>query len=192
MFRTALNIIACVVACFVMGLSVRAADAVGDEYAVYLAYLSARGGDLSKLVVVAETADHAQHVPPGPFDDAYMRRELSARARVAGAPDVIDDTLMESFRRVRTDTVRLDASRLNLLHANVVPAAEAWARLAANPWSRINVLTLSRVGFNRDGSRALFAAAVGCGPVCGGGQYVLMATRGGQWQIVAELATWLS
>jgi hypothetical protein len=207
MFRM-LTVIACVVAGFMMCLPVRAADATVDEYAVYTAYLSARVGDVSKrrFVIAAETADGAANTPHGEFDGAQLRKSFSdpaSRARTSGAPEVIDDDLMESFRRVRTETVRLNPFRLNVPSANVVSAVEMEAFFEVNgtldeTWRTFNArfgaeyLTLSRIGFNRERSRALFAFAFSCGPLCGGGQYVLMVKRGRRWQKAAEVMTWVS
>jgi len=52
-------------------------------------------------------------------------------------------------------------------------------------------VTVSRVGFNKDLSQALFYTEHICG-LCGGGGYVLMVKRFGQWRLRAFLSTWTS
>jgi hypothetical protein len=52
--------------------------------------------------------------------------------------------------------------------------------------------TLSRVGFNADGTQALFYISNRCGGLCGGGSYVVMEKRDGHWVIEKEIEMWVS
>ena len=54
------------------------------------------------------------------------------------------------------------------------------------------VLEFSRVGFNADGTQALFYYGNTCGGLCGGGGYVVMKKRSGRWVIGKEIEMWVS
>jgi hypothetical protein len=53
-------------------------------------------------------------------------------------------------------------------------------------------VTFSRVGFNADGTQALFFATNHCGGLCGGGAYVVMQKHDGHWTIEKAIETWMS
>lgn len=46
------------------------------------------------------------------------------------------------------------------------------------------LVTLSRVGFGRDGTSALVRVEYGCGGRCGGTIYVLLANESGKWRVI--------
>ena len=54
------------------------------------------------------------------------------------------------------------------------------------------LIAFSRVGFSSDGMQAVFYASNSCGGLCGGGLYVVMEKRGGQWTIEKKIDTWVS
>lgn len=54
------------------------------------------------------------------------------------------------------------------------------------------ILTLSRVGFNEDGTQALIYVAYACGGLCGQGQYILLTKREAGWKVEKRLGTWIS
>jgi len=62
-------------------------------------------------------------------------------------------------------------------------------RLFHGSWE---ILRLSRVGFNMDGTQALFFISNRCEGLCGCGNYVAMEKRNGHWAIVSEIVTWIS
>jgi hypothetical protein len=108
------------------------------------------------------------------------------------------------FRRLKTDAPTLqDATLMNFVAENLVSQVLAKRfRLPVNyellsegqlvkPGSYAEYVTVSRVGFNKDLSQALFYTEHICG-LCGGGGYVLMERRFGQWRVKAFLSTWVS
>ena len=54
------------------------------------------------------------------------------------------------------------------------------------------IATLSRVGFNADGTQVLFYISNRCGGLCGVGFYVVMEKRDGHWAIGKEIEMWVS
>lgn len=108
------------------------------------------------------------------------------------------------FRRLKTDAPTLqDATLMNFVGLNLVSQVLAKRfRLPVNyellseeqlvkPGSYAEYVTLSRVGFNKDLSQALFYTEHICG-LCGGGGYVLIERRFGQWRVKVFLSTWVS
>jgi hypothetical protein len=108
------------------------------------------------------------------------------------------------FRRLKTDAPTLqDVTLMNFVAQNFVPHVLAKQfRISVKykllseeqlvtPRSYSEYVTLSRVGFNRDLSQALFYTEHICG-LCGGGGYVLMERRFGRWRVKAFLSTWVS
>ena len=108
------------------------------------------------------------------------------------------------LRRLKTDAPSLqDATLMNFVAENLVSQVLAkrfqlpvdYKLLSeeqlAKPNSYAGYVTVSRVGFNKDFSQALFYTEHICG-LCGGGGYVLMERRFGQWRVKAFLSTWVS
>lgn len=54
------------------------------------------------------------------------------------------------------------------------------------------ILTFSRVGFDEDGTQALFYVSDHCGGMCGTGIYVVMQKHNGSWAIEKEIEMWIS
>jgi len=54
------------------------------------------------------------------------------------------------------------------------------------------MVTWSRVGFNADGTQALFYESYRCGGLCGTGRYMVMEKRSGGWVIGANIVVWVS
>ena len=66
-----------------------------------------------------------------------------------------------------------------------------WDRFASEN-GVVAYVSLSRVGLNLAGSRAVIFVEVSCGPVCGHGTYYVLERRGGRWQSVGEYLKWVS
>jgi hypothetical protein len=54
------------------------------------------------------------------------------------------------------------------------------------------MVTWSRVGFNADGTLALFYERYRCGGLCGTGRYMVMEKRNGGWLIGSNIVVWVS
>jgi hypothetical protein len=68
-----------------------------------------------------------------------------------------------------------------------------WDRLADRFPGLAGVVSVSRAAFAPDGTTALVYYAVGCGDLCGGGEYVaLRRTADGGWRVIRSLDVWAS
>jgi hypothetical protein len=54
------------------------------------------------------------------------------------------------------------------------------------------IVTWSRVGFNSDGTQALFFENYRCSGLCGTGRYVVMEKKNGIWVITTDIVAWVS
>jgi hypothetical protein len=63
---------------------------------------------------------------------------------------------------------------------------EEWDR-ATNPYGPFRLIAFSRVAFNRDRSKALFAVSNSCGGLCGGGGALLAIREKGEWIFRSDL-----
>lgn len=54
------------------------------------------------------------------------------------------------------------------------------------------IVTWSRVGFNWDGTQALFYESYRCGGLCGTGRYMVIEKKNGSWVIGTEIVVWVS
>jgi hypothetical protein len=54
------------------------------------------------------------------------------------------------------------------------------------------IVAWSRVGFNADGTQALFYEGYRCGELCGSGRYVVMQKKNGSWTIGTAIVVWVS
>jgi hypothetical protein len=162
--------------------------AADEQYAVYSAYLD------------SEIAENFHDYGSGRGFVLLIQQKTTV-TRVA-AP---------RLRRLKADAPTLEgATLMNFMTQNV--AGEALQRRFQLPVSyellseeeltkpdsiqarfpaHAGYVTLSKVGFNKGLSQALFYTEHICG-LCGGGGYVLMERHLGRWQIKAFMSTWVS
>ncbi|HEV7894117.1 MAG TPA: hypothetical protein VGP08_26115 [Pyrinomonadaceae bacterium] len=174
-------------ACYAGRREAAPADARDAEAKVYAAALDARyvadstllGGDAKMLLVVDETSA-----------DLLRFRERKNEMRLASR-EVLDDfetknqeprPLKSDFGlRIRTRPISAEEAR------SLVPVRDGIPDF--NPIQEkypeaSGVVTLSRVGFNRDMTEALVEVVRGsCGKGCGEGAFVLLAREGGRWKV---------
>jgi hypothetical protein len=71
------------------------------------------------------------------------------------------------------------------------PPRERWERFRTeHPGSRGRI-SLSRVAFNRDSSRAVVTTDVSC-PLCGSGDTWMLERRAGRWRVIDSVMRWVS
>ena len=58
-----------------------------------------------------------------------------------------------------------------------------------NVWE---IITLSRVGFNKEKNKAIVFVAFGCGELCGEGNFFLLIKKKGIWEIQIKTMVWVS
>ena len=71
------------------------------------------------------------------------------------------------------------------------PNADGWASFYSQHKSS-DLITLSKVGFNSNKTKALVYAASQCGWKCGKGDYFLLNKQNGAWEIVTMINSWVS
>ena len=125
----------------------------------------------------AQTANSLQSEAP-----SLKRATVDAFREVNGQ----QATLHRSFH-IAFDYELVDSTQLDSVFKNGNWPAY-YKRFPGSP----GILGFSRVGFNADGTQALFFASVSCGGLCGGGAYVVMERRDGHWVIEKEIEAWIS
>jgi hypothetical protein len=95
-----------------------------------------------------------------------------------------------AHRRVRAveDSLRQHDPATRTLQADVY-----WrAFRMVYPATAAGVVTLSSVGFSRDGQRAIVNVDYSCGALCGGGRVVSLWREGRRWRVLGSRQTWVS
>lgn len=145
-----------------------------DEYAVWSAAVDAQFGALPRrLVLHEETFDFVTADYPGP----QRLRQLSGVPRALAR-----DYLARNAHPARVAAGRLHPSSVGILPdpggaPDTVPAPGSDGRL-----------TLSRVGFDRGGRRALVTVTFTCGSLCGEGAMLVMERDvHGRWRETASV-----
>ena len=167
---------------------------VDEEYAVYRAAIAAlfAAEDLQFIVLRDHTAPH---VPSGGSLDiemAYVRRELGS---------VLESETLESYKARNETTMELGRAfsvdkHFALLSDGeidkIFETADGWAQFYAIYPGSQGIMTLSRVGFNREMDQALVYLGNQADYLAGRGYYVLLSKKGQAWTL-EELATaWTS
>jgi hypothetical protein len=154
--------------------------AATEQYAVYSAYLESEitenfhdYGTGKGFVLLIQERTTSVHIAMPRF-----------RRLKADAPTLQDATLMNFVAENLTS--QLLAKQFRLPIGYKLLSEEQLVRPGSHQY-----VTVSRVGFNKDLSQALFYTEHICG-LCGGGGYVLMERRLGQWRVKAFLSTWVS
>lgn len=163
---------------------------VTEDYAVYTAALSdGRYIDSSvKLVVIR---DLTFRYPSSQQRESEIRHLIQRMSALEG------DTLNDYQARNR-DEERL-SNLFNLkVQSELISGRDIDDLLAKNfieGWQAIKdkypdsngIITLSKVGFNRQTTQALVYVAISCGPHCGEGNFILLSKAKGIWSIQSKL-----
>ncbi|HEX2081340.1 MAG TPA: hypothetical protein VHG08_26790 [Longimicrobium sp.] len=132
-------------------------------------------GPLESMGDVAERiAMHADALPG--LDGSTIRSFLARHRMETPVPDLGDSSIVWMSR----EEWRAFAGRRN-----------GWAALDERHPGNAGVILLSRVGYASDGTQALVYVTTAC-PLCGSGEYVLLARRGNGWTITGRAQDWVS
>jgi hypothetical protein len=139
-----------------------------------------------------------------PTRERETPRELSGRI-VDGRPPnepgnpeavtAVQDFLLKNARPVRLTDIRLSGKSRFVEFAALARHNEerdGWYRFAGENGGVDGYLSLSRVGFNLFGTRAVVYVELFCGPLCGHGTYYVLERRAGKWQRVNDHLRWIS
>jgi hypothetical protein len=115
-----------------------------------------------------------------------------------GDPDAasaVQDFLLKSSRPVLLTKLKLPrASRFVEFQALANHNSErfGWEPFSGENGGVEGYLSLSRVGFNLFGTRAIVYVELFCGGLCGHGTYYVLERRSGKWQRVSDHLRWIS
>lgn len=140
-----------------------------EEYAVWSAALDARfGSTIPRYRVMEETYSWVTSMPG---DSEWLRTR-------SGLPDtLLEDYIARNARRARVQVRRLHPRSVRLHPSPPAAAVEG----LKPPW-----ITLSRVGFDRGGTRAMVSVVSDCGSLCKGGALMVMEREGsGPWKVTS-------
>lgn len=162
-----------------------------EEYAVYRVVLS--GGYATpvptRVIVVGDSTIGIRD--DGEFSDAAaverteperaVRRDFLRRNAHPAA------LRADSFR-TRLPVVLLSRTEL----ARILDAKGGWEHFHDRYAGSYGYFGLSRVGFSRDGTRAVLIVERSCGFLCGSGHIVRLEKREGRWRVVESMMTWIA
>jgi hypothetical protein len=174
---------------------------IAEQYAVYSAYIRSRlmgeshdlGSTTDLTVIVRSTTASHTFLRPSRFSEyrflisrlTNAKRNMPATHRFSLVDFAISNLQSETFE-----------TRFDLPSRYVLVANEEAQRYGTRAYEEkfghsYGYIALSKVGFNRDLTEALFYTARICG-LCGGGEYVLMRKVNGHWAVAGESYTWVS
>jgi hypothetical protein len=150
-------------------------DAVSaDEYAVWSAATDARfGSNHPRLVVEGETYN---------LTTAGSRSPDNLREYHSLSRELVDDYLARNDH-----PARVHAGRFAVKNTAVLPELDGLPGTVVS-WASTGRLTVSRVGFDRGGTRALITVSYNCGGLCGeGAMLVLERAVHGEWRVTSTV-----
>jgi hypothetical protein len=140
-----------------------------EEYAVWSAAASPRVGSFNGPFVVEERTA------------SWVTESASGLQRLRENPGIPRE-LVEDYVARNGHPVRVEAGRLAAPAFRFLPDLSGPLGTVAGAASE-GRLTLSRVGFDRGGTRALVMASVTCGALCGTGEMLVLERDGsGHWR----------
>jgi hypothetical protein len=184
-----------------------AADLTPDEYNLFSAYVAdLQGGkdkghdskQVVKLIVFNMTQSGDDDLLPDE-NGHPVPWEKTAESLRKKAPALQQKT-MDSFRtanfqqafihrsfRFPIDYELVDSTQLDSTFKKNGGGWNAYYKLYGS-----GMVTWSRIGFNADGTQALFYESYRCGGLCGTGRYIVMEKRNGGWVIGNDNVVWVS
>lgn len=186
-----------------------AAHLTADEYNVLSGYLadtfSGKGKEdggkrPTKLIVFNITQSGDEELLPDE-NGHPVPWEKTAESLRKKAPSLQLSTI-ESFRKANIQQAFVGRSLRSPIDYELVDSAqldsffkkkgEYWLAYYKQYPGGSGLVEWSRVGFNADGTQALFYEGYRCGGLCGTGRYVVMEKKNGSWSIGTDIVVWVS
>jgi len=186
-----------------------AADLAPDEYSVFSGYLAdtfnrkekeRNSEQPSKLIFFNMTQSGDDDLLPDE-NGHPIPWEKTAESLRQKAP-VLQQTTVNSFRKANAQQAFVHRSLRSPIGYELVDSAEldSMFKKGGGDWLAYykryprasGVVTWSRVGFNADGTQALFYESYRCGGLCGTGRYMVMEKKNGSWVIGTDIVVWVS
>ncbi len=152
--------------------------------------------EIYRVVLASAGSRIVQRSTAGPLESmGNVRERLEMHA--GGLPG-LDRSTIRAFlanHRIETPVPELGDSSIVWMSREEWRAfagrRDGWAELDERYPGNAGVILLSRVGYSRDGAQVLVYVTTAC-PLCGSGEYVLLARGGNGWTIVARAQDWVS
>ncbi|MGN6183425.1 MAG: hypothetical protein ACTHQM_07205 [Thermoanaerobaculia bacterium] len=163
-----------------------------EEQAIWSAIVEqySRGAGYGRTRIAIAPMSHANH-----FDEPHevYDRLVIGWSRDEGMPwlaSAVHEFLIKNERRTRIRCVLPRGSKFVADREYLQFADDRWAWEKFTGATSTDVsLSMSRVGFNLTGTRALLHVSVVCGGMCGSGHYIVLEKRNGTWVPIAERIT---
>lgn len=167
-----------------------------DEYSVYAALLQQEfvGKGTKEIVVRKQTAvDNFS-------DDESLTDLMESLPSLAketfedfGSRNKNSVELTNKFNlKVKVNLVGEEINRIFYESRQLNSKEDGWEVFHKKYPTADAIITLSRVGFNKDKSQALMFVAHSCGWLCGEGNYILLVNKADGWKVEKKLMTWIS
>lgn len=180
-------------ACSVMPMTQRPADASAEEYAVYSALIGSTFSDTqAKFLVIQD-----QTVTDRATEDYSLKNPQYFRQTFPALKAGVDT----DYKAQNKTPVRLrDSFALKLKHVvvenheleKIFKGAGSWGDFYSRYPNSQGIIAFSRVGFNADRSQARVYIEHTCGGLCGTGHYVLLEKGAEGWRVVKREMVWIS
>jgi len=145
------------------------------------------GKDHEKLIFLNRTQSAADD--SSPFDGQVPWRDTAELLR-QDAP-VLQQTTIDSFLKANTEQAFIGRSLRSPIDSKLVDSEERDSYYQRG-WGVSIVMTWSRVGFNADGTQALFYESYHFGRLNSTGRYIVMEKENSNWMLRKEIALWSS
>ncbi len=158
------------------------ADVSPDEYAVYNAVIGDMFAGPMKLLIIYD------HTVTYPFRDVGG----SDAAANAFFPAIAQQTADDFAVKNKQASLLKRSFNLNVDYILWNSEDPKRAALEKGDGEVHGLVSLSRVGFNRDHNQAVVYMSYVCGGLCGHGFVLLLSKSGDQWQVVNKRRLWIS
>lgn len=165
-----------------------------EEYAVYQTLIKSL-----YLLEGVEQIVISDHTAIGPSQDASLQEQAEYIRTSMGhslEPATLEDYIAANGRDYKLEnSFLLDAPVVLLTQsefAEIFADENGWERFYESYPESQGIMTLSRAGFNADRDQALVYAGNQRDYLAGRGNIILLAKRGGEWEIDQVILAWIS
>lgn len=155
----------------------------GEEIKFFVSYLKEGIGSPQVVVTTIGAPD---------VDVDALNLQLAVQGR--GIPPDVRADFKEKNKSSCVIRPFVDLPNLHFIsereHNLMFRTLKGWSELHKRYGKKAEVVFLSRVGFNRDRTLALFHISSAIGPMAGGGNLSLCERKNGKWVVKSHIPTW--
>ena len=154
-----------------------------EDYAVYTAALADPSYRDGRSVVIRDRT----------FKYPELKEESALNDFVAKTPGVLDDTVkdfelknkkghrLENLFKLKVATTLVNSQEMDEMFDRDFIAA--WQTVEEKYPNSVGIISLSRIGFDREKTQAIVYIGRGCGPICGESRFFLLVKEAGHWSV---------